>query len=424
MDKRFYRLFDMSEDEAIALLDKPIEEMEEDDVRYIAAAHLVNYPTERSIDALIRAVENTHPSLDNRITRKKAIETLGRLEVKRSLPHIRKCLQDDDRFTVENAVNAIGEIGTQDTEILEEITRCLDVEDKVSRTIIRVLSKLDHKPALENIRRYADSPEEPLYSAAIAALYKLNGEKAQIDRWLSLLQSPNVNSRRCSIQDAIDTNYLAGIPQIARCPVSQVFRVRALRILGSNGLVSGELTFADIQPALDAVVRDRPDDLDLVHRYDQPPSLDFLIRDLFNTDFGRCYLATKTIVERNAEDSPAALLATYKGEASSDYGANYNVLKTFGWLKYRPAYDLFIEALHQTIPQYQKSRTAAAIALGELGDCAAITELRTALQSNVWGLKYAALMALEQLGDRTSAAELAEDSDPLIRARAQQVMSA
>ena len=423
MDKRFFQLFDMSEDEAIALLDKPIEDMQEDDVRYIAAAHLVNYPTERSIDALIRAVENTHPSLDNRITRKKAIETLGRLEVKRSLPNIRKCLQDDDRFTVENAVNAIGEIGTEDADILEEITRCLDVEDKISRTVIRVLSKLDHKPAIEKIRKYADSPEEPLYSAAIAALYKLNGETEQIDRWLSLLQSPNVNSRRCSIQDAIDANYIAGIPKISRCPVSLVFRLRALRILGGNGLASGELTFAEIQPALDSVVRDNPKDLDLVHKYDQSPSLEFLIRDLFNTDFGRCYLAIKTMVEQNSEDIPEALLETYRGEASSDYGANYHVIKTFGWLRYRPAYDLMVEALHQTMPQYQKSRTAAAIALGELGDISAITELRTALQSNVWGLKYAALMALEQLGDRTSASALAEDNDPLIRARAQVAMA-
>ena len=424
MDKRFYRMFDMTEDEAIALLDKPIEDMAEDDVRYIAAAHLVNYPTDRSIDALIRAVENTHPSLDNRITRRKAVETLGRLEVERSLPHIRKCLAEADRFTVENAVSAIGEIGTEDPEILAEMAALLDVEDKISRTVIRTLSKLGYKLATDKIRRYADSTEEPLYSAAISALYSLNSETDQLDRWLALFQSSNVNSRRCSIQDAIDANYLAGIPQIARCPVSQVFRLRALRILGCNGLASGELNFADIQPALDAVVRDRPDDLDLVHAYDQPPSLDFLIRDLFNTDFGRCYLATKTIVEQNSEDSPVALLETYKGEASSDYGANYHVLKTFGWLKYRPAYDLFIEALHQTIPQYQKSRTAAAIALGELGDCAAITELRSALQSNVWGLKYAALLALEQLGDRTSAAELSDDSDPLIRSRAQQVMSA
>ena len=423
MDKRFYRLFDMSEDEAIALLDKPIEEMEEDDVRYIAAAHLVNYPTERSIDALIRAVENTHPSLDNRITRKKAIETLGRLEVQRSLPHIRRCLQDDDRFTVENAVNAIGEIGTQDADILAEITRCLDIEDKVSRTVIRVLSKLDHKPAIEHIRKYADSSEEPLYSAAISALYKLNDETEQIDRWLNLFQSPNVNSRRCSIQDAIDSNYLAGILNIARCPVSLVFRLRALRILGTNALASGELTFAEIQPALDSVVRDNPWDLDLVHRYDQSPSLDFLIRDLFNTDFGRCYLAIKTLVEQDSEDIPAALLETYRGEASSDYGANYNVLKTFGWLKYQPAYDLFLEALHQTIPQYQKSRTAAAIALGELGDEQAIPELKTALQSNVWGLKYAALLALEKLGDLESASALVEDSDPLIRARAQLMIS-
>ncbi|MGK7910818.1 MAG: HEAT repeat domain-containing protein [Synechococcus sp.] len=423
MDKRFYRMFDMTEDEAIALLDKPIEDMSEDDVRYIAASHLVNYSTDRSIDALIRAVENTHPSLDNRITRRKAVETLGRLEVERSLPHIRKCLADDDRFTVENAVNAIGEIGTEDSEILAEMAALLDVEDKISRTVIRTLAKLGYKPATDRIRRYADSAEEPLYSAAISALYSLNGETDQLDRWLALFQSPNVNSRRCSIQDAIDSNYSAGIPTIARCPVSQVFRLRALRILGANGLASGALTFEDVQPHLDLVVRDNPNDIDLVHSYDQAPKLDFLIRELFNTDFGRCYLAIQTLVELYPDSAPETLLDTYKGEASSDYGANYHVLKTFGWLKYLPAYDLLVEALHQTIPQYQKSRIAAAIALGEFGDLNAIPELNKALQSNVWGLQYGAILALEQLGDTDGIAALIDADDILLRSRAQAALS-
>lgn len=413
----------MSEEQAIALLDKPADELEEDDVRYVAAAHLINFPTERSIAALIRAVENTHPSLNNRITRRKAVETLGKLKVERAMPSIKQCLQDSDRFTVENAVNAIADIGTSDTQLMEDIADLLVVEDKVSRTIIRVLSKLDYKPAIDRIRPYADSLEEPLYSAALSALYKLNGETERVDRWLSLFQSPSVNSRRCSIQDAIDSNYVAAIPAIARCPVSVVFRMRALRLLGAHGLESEQLTVNELLTHLDLVVRDHPRNLELVHTYDRPPALDFLMRELFNTDFGRSYLAIQTVVEHHVEDAPTALLETYQGEASSDYGANYHVLKTLGWLQHEPAYDKFLEALHQTLPQYQKSRTAAAIALGELGDSRAIPDLKSVLDSNIWGLQYGALLALETLGDTEGARTLFDADDVLLRSRAQQIVN-
>ena len=81
----------------------------------------------------------------------------------------------------------------------------------------------------------------------------------------------------------------------------------------------------------------------------------------------------------------------------------YHVIKTLGWLNYAPAYEIFLEGLHRTEPQFQKSRTAAAIALGELGDTQAIPDLHKCLESEIWDLKYAALMALSALGDKKGA---------------------
>jgi bilin biosynthesis protein len=112
------------------------------------------------------------------------------------------------------------------------------------------------------------------------------------------------------------------------------------------------------------------------------------------------------------------LLQTYKEEAHIDYGAHYHVMKLLGWLKYTPAYDLLIEALHNRQPQFLKSRSAAAIALGELGDKRAIPELKKSLETQIWELKYTTLMALEQLGDTSSNEILSNDSDWLIRAKA------
>ena len=74
-----------------------------------------------------------------------------------------------------------------------------------------------------------------------------------------------------------------------------------------------------------------------------------------------------------------------------------------------------MEALNNPLPQFQKSRAAAAIALGELGEPQAIPELKACLETKIWDLKYAVLIALEQLGDTGAYEEAANDDDWLIR---------
>ena len=143
-----------------------------------------------------------------------------------------------------------------------------------------------------------------------------------------------------------------------------------------------------------------------------------MIQELYQTDFGRCYLASKTLLETYSQEAPEALMATYKEEAHNDYGAHYHVVKLLGWLRYAPSYDLLVEALQNPAPQFQKSRAAAALALAELGDQRAIPLLINSLNTRIWDLKYATLMALEQLGDSTSYTLVANDPDGLVRAKA------
>lgn len=422
MDKRFFNFFNLTEAEAIAILDTPQDQIGEADSRYIAASHLVNFPTEQAIAALMRAIQQNDPSLDNRIVRRKSVETLGRLEAKQALPMIRTCLTDADCYTVENAVWAIGEIGTQDQDLLEEVAQLLDRPGQTYRVIIHTLTKLDYQPALERIRRFTNSDDAPIASAAIAAVCRFARDYTQMDRVVAILQHKEVFARRLSIQDLIDAKYYQAIPQIARCPVSLVFRLRGIRMLAESGIPTGELSFAEVQPYLEQSLRDHPNDLDLVHAYEQTPALSFLVRELYETDFGRCYLATKTILDHYAEAAPAELFETYAEEAHNDYGAHFHIMKLFGWLKHAPAYDLLMEALQNPQPQFQKSRAAAAIALGELGDARAIPALKSCLESKIWDLKYAALLALEKLGElvysTSDRAKLANDVDWLIREKA------
>ena len=417
MDKRFFSFFNLTEDQAIALLDTPQAEIGEEDSRYIAASHLINFSTDRSIAALMRAVQQTDPVLENRIVRRKSVETLGRLQAVQALPVIRTCLADDDCYTVENAVWAIGEIGTQDPDILAEIAQLLDKPGQTYRVIIHTLTKLDYQPAVARIRRFVDDMDPPTASAAIAAICRLTRDFSQMGKVVAMLQHKNVLGRRLSIQDLIDARYYDAIGNIARCPVSLVFRLRAIRMLAEAGIADKTLTFARIQPHLEQTLRDYPGDLDLVHSYEKLPDLPFLIHQLYETDFGRCYLAAKTMLEHYSEEAPAALFATFAEEANNDYGAHFHVVKLFGWLKHSPAYDLLLEALHNSQPQFQKSRAGAAIALGELGEERAIPELKACLETKIWDLKYAALMALEKLGDVTGYEIAAADPDWLVRAK-------
>ncbi|CDN13450.1 Bilin biosynthesis protein CpeY [Richelia intracellularis] len=423
MDKRFFKLFNLTEEEAIALLETPLDQLREDDSRYVAASHLINFPTEASINALIRAVQNTESSLENRIVRRKSIESLGRLEATQALPVIRGCLGDDDCYTVENAVWAIGEIGTQDADILEEIAQLLDKPEQTYRVIIHTLAKLGYKLALERIRRFIEDDDKTIASAAIATIYRFTGDNSSMGQVTDFLQHPNVYARRLCIQDLIDVRYYDAIPKITECPVSLVFRLRGIRMLAEAGMPDGAIAFTDVEPYLDKVICDHPQELTLVHEYDITPSLEFAIRELYETDFGRCYLATQTILEQYGDIAGDALMATYRQEAYNDYGAHYHVVKLLGWLKYAPAYDVLIEALYNREPQFQKSRTAAAIALGELGEKRAIPELKSCIETKIWDLKYAALLALEKLGD-DSIWEIAEnDQDWIIRTKSEKQRS-
>jgi bilin biosynthesis protein len=418
MDKRFFNLFNLTEDQAIALLDTPQNQLSEDDSRYIAASHLINFPTERSISALLRAVQQNDPALDNRIVRRKSVETLGRLQATQALPVIQDCLDSEDCYMVENAAWAIGEIGTQDPAILEAVAQLLDKPGQTYRVIIHTLAKLDYQPALERIRRFIDNADLPISSAAITTVCRFTKDYSQMGKVVAMLQHSNVLARRLAIQDLIDAQYYDAIPNIARCPVSLVFRLRGIRMLAEAGIAAGAIAFETIQPHLEQTLRDHPNDLDLVHRYDHFPALPFLVRELYETDFGKSYLATKTILDHYADNAPPALFDTYTEEASNDYGAHFHVMKLFGWLKHAPAYDLLIEALHNKQPQFQKSRAAAAIALGELGDRRAISELKVCLETKIWDLKYAALMTLEQFGDTSGYEKVAADDDWLIREKA------
>jgi bilin biosynthesis protein len=421
---RFAGLFSLPEARAIELLDTPIDRLGEDDSRYTAAAQLGFCPSQESIDALIRAIANTDSSLDNRIARRKAIESLGKLKTPRGLAPIATCLGEiHDTYTIENAVWSIGEIGTHDPAILDRVTQLLAVPNQSYRAIIHTLAKLDYQPALNAIQAFVEHEDKTIASAAIATVYRFTGDDAPMEQVMEFLYHPYVYARRLCIQDLIDTSYYPAIPKIAKAPVSLVFRMRGLRTLGERGFAAGTVTPTDLLPKTEQVLYDHPKDLQLIHAYDAVPPIDRLIQELYETDFGRAYLATATMLEHYADTAGPALLETFVAKAREDYGGYYHVMKLLGWLKYAPGYDTLIEGLNVAEPQFMKSRPAAAIALGELGDPAAIPALKACLDARMWDLRFAALVALEKLGNTDGLAAAIDDNDWMVSTKAQQLIN-
>ncbi len=80
MDNRFSNIFNLTEDNAIALIAKPLNEEDTTSERYVGVCHLVNFPTPRSIKTLIDVVKDPNPVMEHRIARRKAVEVLGRLK--------------------------------------------------------------------------------------------------------------------------------------------------------------------------------------------------------------------------------------------------------------------------------------------------------------------------------------------------------
>lgn len=420
-NNRFANLFGLSEAQAIALLDKPQDQIGEDDSRYVAASQLAFCPSNASIDALIRAIHhNTDPSLENRIARRKAIESLGKLQADRALHEIASCLNEtDDTYTIENAVWSIGEIGTTNPEILAAITRLLSVPNQSYRAIIHTLAKLDYKPAVKEIQGFIDHEDKTIASAAIATIYRFTGDDSHMEEVMEFLFHPNVYTRRLCIQDLIDTNYYRAISEIAKAPVSLVFRMRGLRSLGATGFDAGVTTPEKLLPYAEQVLYDHPRDLQLIHAYDRTPSLPKLIQELYDTDFARAYRSSLTLIEEYPNEAGPALLETYIQQAREDYGGHYHVMKLLGWLKYAPGYETLLEGLNISAPQFMKSRAAAAIALGELGNPEAIPALVACLDSKLWDLRFAALVALEKLGHRDGLVSAIDDPDWMVQTKAQ-----
>ena len=140
MAERFDNLVEgLTEERALALILADPDTLERPVDKYMAATRLGASQSDASLNALIQAAELNPEHLYDRITRRKAIDALGRRKSSKALPCLFKALQCNDEAAVINAVDAITKIGEQLTDadqlkIIKTVAQYIKAANFVDRT--------------------------------------------------------------------------------------------------------------------------------------------------------------------------------------------------------------------------------------------------------------------------------------------------
>ena len=372
MAERFDGLFSwLDEAEAIRLLQTPAEELPNPGIQYVAATRLGASTSEASLVALLGAATGPAGQLNERLTRRKALEALGRRPDPRSLAALLVGLACDDPAAVVNTANSLGRLLNSETARADErYGRCLLAAlagpATQQRAVLQCLTRLGLADGVGPARRCLDHPNALLDGAARAYLVRLGDDPQLLLPVLRRLHDAEPGQRRTAVIDL----GLAGVPQhleaVVRTPVSMPLRALAAFPLARRGLQRG-MPAASMATALDALCRDDPRCLHLVGE-PQPPTDDpqGWMQLLLQRDENRQYAAAAGIL---AQQRPASLATIdhLQRHHASDYGGHYMLMRLVGLGQFAERREWLEQGLRQEAPQYRKSRTGAAVALGELG---------------------------------------------------------
>ena len=416
---------------ARAILATPPQELESSSDWYTAAAHLINCSEPETYSVLIELIENPSDDQAVRIAKRKGVEVLARLGCCEAIQAIGQCLWSDDQYLIENAVWSLQKLNCQDPILIDRMLDLLRDQALNQRVLIQCLASLGVKQSLEIIVALQDAETPGIKSSALSAVAQLSGDSSRLGEIVDHLSLPNQMDRQSAIQDLIDADAIEFLPEIVKAPVSPVFRMRACRQMVTHK--KPDVIDAEFLSMVDAVLKDDPCSIHVVHQYDQFPSPEFLVDDLFHTDFSRCYLAVKSLRGCHSETLAPLLMEAWTQKAENDYGAHYFFLRLFGSRLDWP--DSFGDWIHQTVcssirnrrPQFQKSRSMAILAYYNLYPKVFLDNVHEFLDGEIsppWDCRYMTVMCVENLNNieinrRVNfLVPFLDDQDAFVRARA------
>lgn len=439
----------MDADTAIALLAAPLGGLDSRDDRFIAAERLKFFPSEKAARAILefvrrfRGVAEADSILEDRVARRKSVETLGRYKgevcADEVVALLTECLSDPDPLMVEVAIWSLSETGLEGRgdALLESVAAVLENEDVSRRTVIQALMRARYMPALDRLRALVDDGNKPTASAARTAVYVLTGDRDGMPGVIEGLRGDSLDVRRAAIEDLTLAKEVSALRDVAIAPNSLVLRARTVRLLLEEKYGVGSDQNGDNDVALDEetatlvdrLIWDHPADLDLLGMVkDTKKARDVTrnVRQLYKNDAVYPYLASRTLSEDHRGSSGegsagVAVLKSFVDQPYFDYFGAYHVFKTLGWLQCKEGADVLLDNAENLPPRFFNHQAGAIVSLAEIGDERAgrVFE-KVASDSRIWELKYACLLAAERAGldGGKLRATLADDDDWLVRARA------
>ena len=344
----------MSESNAVELLNQPSGELDNPGVKYIAATRLGACTSQESLEALISASSGEREDIFDRITRRKAIEALGRRKNPSTLPVIQQALSSDDDPTVVNAVDALITIGLPlTTDIKTNLLNLLHHRSAaIQRVAIQCFSRLDVDDCAAQISPFESHSDYLVSGAALAYSVRYTGSLERLESLSTRLSDNTVGIRRAAVIDLGDAGHEASLSALASSAVSMPLRAKsALRILGKNHQYH-------LNPFLQAILIDDPRLLVYPSELSSPSSLDSICDYLRHRDEGKQYLGAKALLGLQSAEQQQAILDIWN-QHGSDYGVHYLITNIIGQLRVHSLSDVVIEALNNSEPQYAKSRIAA-----------------------------------------------------------------
>ncbi len=391
------------------ILSKPINKLNLISDYYKAVFHLVKYPGPKTEKALLGLVQNVSNELPVCIARRKAIEGLARLKCKAAIPSIGECLKSSDPYLVESAAWALKELECKDFSFQVVMHRLLDDPRQNRRALIKSLSGLNVVSSASRINSFLsdESISVGIRGAAIAAMSELIGDKTHIKELEKHLKMPNQTDRYCAVMDVIDAGAIELLPVLLKLPLPPFYKLLAMDKLWPNDIFNYKKMH--LFGVLNSIVKDNPEDLQDLYRYDHYPSNEFLVEELFSVDFSRCYLAAKILSRRDLGCALIPLRMNLE-RAKKDYGALYFfillfrlIIKKTGNLNLEIE-DLCHSALKKTWPEFMKFKPIAIYTLIDLFPERYLEDIPNWLDSNetrFWISRYACLLAIKEKFART-----------------------
>ena len=358
MSERFDTLFaGMSEESALDLIQQDPSELDNPGLKYLAASRLGACSSKESLQTLINVAWSTNDNLFERITRRKALEALGRRKDATAIPALVHALDDSDEPTVVNAADAITRINAPlDEQQQSALLGALNGPDNQRRAVIQTFTRLQLVDRGDAISR-CQHDSNPLVAGAaraysIRVLHKLDG----LDALLGQLTDENPGRRRAAVIDLGDAREIEALPALIRCPVSMPLRAKSAFQISSDP--SGDI-LSRSTALLEQLLMDDPRQLHLDGIADTASTPEAIRADLQHRDEARQYSAARALMTL-APEQQLNLIDDLRTSLGSDYGVHYLLANCTGLLGLTQRADLVRDALAETGPQYAKSRIAAA----------------------------------------------------------------